>query len=380
MDLSKRNTIQSNFSDRRALLKELRQKIQVAIEIEFATLPFYFYMYWSAYMHPDAENAPPRVKRSATLLKSIIMEEMFHFVTMCNVMTAIGGHPKLDAKHIPEYPTTLPGHSEVNNFEIHLEKLDLHSISTAIRIEMPAAEDAPPQGNLWSTIGQMYEYIYNLIRHPLLTDEDFNKGFQMNQWSGPSQIYLYQNHPVKDHEVKWFTIHCKQDALDAIDEIVAEGEGFEEGSLLESEGGHEKAHFYKFVEIYEHMGGYVPHDQLALFHNPKFLSELKTNDHFDADKYGEFMAYILPMVKDPKQHTGQYDPAGLQANSDFNSAYTNMIRQIEASFRTRNPGVIHFSPMFGLQTAAQAVISHQLKSGEQCGPSFEYVDDVKPFG
>ncbi|MEQ9245668.1 MAG: ferritin-like domain-containing protein, partial [Nitratireductor sp.] len=82
-------------------LQWLKNALQVAIQLELATLPPYLTAYWTI------KDARHYVKRS---MKEIWREEMNHFGLACNALVAIGGTPLLtDSVVVPIYPGPLPG-------------------------------------------------------------------------------------------------------------------------------------------------------------------------------------------------------------------------------------------------------------------------------
>ena len=72
--------------------------LQMAINIEFGTLPPYLYALYSI---KPGTNAP-----ASSRIKSVAMEEMVHMCLACNILNALGTNPVLTA---PTYPGPLPG-------------------------------------------------------------------------------------------------------------------------------------------------------------------------------------------------------------------------------------------------------------------------------
>ena len=74
----------------------VHEAVQIAIKLEFATIPPYLTALWSI-----KDSAAP----AARSILEIVLEEMLHMATMCNVLTAIGGTPRLSAPGgVPLYP------------------------------------------------------------------------------------------------------------------------------------------------------------------------------------------------------------------------------------------------------------------------------------
>lgn len=112
-------------------VQDLQESLRMAARLEFSTIPPYLCAEWSI----KAETDPNQV---AKMLHGIVLQEMLHMGLVLNMLTAIGGQPKIaEADFIPDYPTDgLPG-----NVHPHL-KVDLLPLGTAaldafMQIEFP---------------------------------------------------------------------------------------------------------------------------------------------------------------------------------------------------------------------------------------------------
>jgi hypothetical protein len=83
---------------------DLRDALQLAMQLEFSTIPPYLCAQWSI----DRGADPGGV---AGLIRKTVIQEMYHFALAGNVLSAIGGVPAVaNADFIPIYPTNkLPG-------------------------------------------------------------------------------------------------------------------------------------------------------------------------------------------------------------------------------------------------------------------------------
>jgi rubrerythrin len=68
---------------RLALLKD---SLQVCIDLEFGTIPIYLAALWSI-----KDNLDPVAKS----IRHIVQEEMLHLALVCNLLSSIGGDPKI---------------------------------------------------------------------------------------------------------------------------------------------------------------------------------------------------------------------------------------------------------------------------------------------
>ena len=83
-------------------IKDLREDLQTALEIEHATIPPYM-------------TALATLKTSGNVdirhrLRKVFIQEMFHLTLVANILNAVVGKPSLNSLgFIPDYPSVLPG-------------------------------------------------------------------------------------------------------------------------------------------------------------------------------------------------------------------------------------------------------------------------------
>ena len=81
---------------------DVKMALQIAIELEHATLPPYLCALYSI--------KPGFNQEVATLIRSVVLEEMLHMALACNILIAIGGQPSIGKPgFVPRYPGPLPG-------------------------------------------------------------------------------------------------------------------------------------------------------------------------------------------------------------------------------------------------------------------------------
>ena len=79
----------------------LKQAMQAAVELEYATIPPYLTAYWSVKNSSDA---------SAVTIRQIAIDEMLHMGLVCNMLTGLGQTPVINTPAVlPTYPGPLPG-------------------------------------------------------------------------------------------------------------------------------------------------------------------------------------------------------------------------------------------------------------------------------
>lgn len=202
----------------------LIEMLEVAAQLEFATIPPYLCALWSI------EN---ELDPAAESIREVVQEEMLHLALVCNLLVALGAEVKL-REWAPRYPRKLPG--EVHqDLIVSLRKFDRDSLLGFIQIESPEKrpdnvdiEHGDPYWEGGKTIGALYEIILAAFRHlkpPLQTDR---------QVTGP---------------LSWRSVATLADVEWAIRIIQHQGEGAVIGPLDSSQA--DLAHYYRFLELYK---------------------------------------------------------------------------------------------------------------------------------
>lgn len=114
--------------DREDKLFVLKELLNCAVVLEFATIPIYLQAMWSI------KDNNCDVARS---IRNIFQEEMLHMAMVCNMIVGIGGEPRIyDPENGLKYPAGLPGdvHPELY---LYLEGLNDCSLRNFIEIELP---------------------------------------------------------------------------------------------------------------------------------------------------------------------------------------------------------------------------------------------------
>jgi hypothetical protein len=199
----------------------LKEALQLAMQLEFSTIPPYLCAQWSIREDPD---------RVEGILHRVASQEMIHFALAGNLLAAIGGTPAIaHPDFLPKYPLkVLPG-GIPQRMAVDLKPLTRKQIAVFMQIEYP---EFPPialaQSRRAATIGAFYSTIA----------ETFNS-----------------LQPTIDQNARWVEvpfatkIQTVADAVSAIERIKNEGEGVED-SPEEPVADHSYAHYYLFKEIY----------------------------------------------------------------------------------------------------------------------------------
>ena len=197
----------------------LKDALQLAIQLELATLPPYLTARWTIKSSQDP------VAKSIQVIRG---EEMLHFGLACNLLAAIGGAPVIaDPAVVPRYPGPLPGNIRPG-LVVALRKLSPDQARVFMDIEYPqggpvarAAAADPPV-----TIGEFYESIVKAFEdlHPEISAD--------RQIEGPLGL---------------FKMTSLAGVRDGIRLINLQGEG-SDASPEEAPG--DLAHYYRFGEIH----------------------------------------------------------------------------------------------------------------------------------
>src|ERR1700748_2349954 len=79
---------------------ELTDKLQLALMLEFCTIPVYL-----TAMYSIVDNKPYAYQ----LIRSVVLEEMLHMNLVANLLLSIGEKPEfVSNKYFPNYPCYLP--------------------------------------------------------------------------------------------------------------------------------------------------------------------------------------------------------------------------------------------------------------------------------
>jgi hypothetical protein len=136
-------------------LDELRATAQLAIEVEFTTIPPYLTALYSLTdTSSDAYQA----------LRSIVVEEMFHINQAANLLIGIGGAPCFTDRAAPTYPTYLPSARKTTTPYVGLFRASQAVFEDVfMAIEAPAPYSAPAEGRNYQTIAQLYRALEEAI-------------------------------------------------------------------------------------------------------------------------------------------------------------------------------------------------------------------------
>ena len=320
-------------------IEDARKLVQMAIDVEFGTLPPYLYAMMSI---PEGENTIAFVR-----IKSVVMQEMIHMCLACNILNAIGGLPKINP---PVYPGPLPGGID-DNLDIHLYPLSKEAMKQAMDIEQPEDPIKFPvlkatEGAHSLTIGQFYDALDKYLG--TLPD---------NEW----KVNRHQINDSQFFQGQLFAVNNYKDAQEAIEIIVSEGEGAPDSPL---DFQNHLAHYYRFKEVYK---------------NKVLVKDNNEKGYAWGGDLGVNWNAVYPAITDPQVHDFSNDSAAAkQAQLDCNIAYTKMVDELSIAFNDSQGHLGNaVQAMFDLRKAGLKAFNTPLneQTKEVAGPSFVYTSN-----
>ena len=316
--------------------KSVRDSLQNAIELEHATIPVYLYALYSL----DADLNAGIVQ----ILESVVVEEMLHMTLAANVLSALGGSPRIDRPgFIPTYPGPLPGGVQ-SDLTVSLAPFSLQQLDTFLQIEEPEhpltiKAAALPAGTI--TIGDFYHAISDAIAV-----------------LGPGAfVNPPRNQVGPDLMRESVVVIDVPTAQRAIRTIIDQGEGT--SKTPEEIVGDDYAHYYRFMQIKKgHLLVPAPGNDppWAYAGAPIVLNP-------DG-------VYNLTLASTYPEGSGQ-----AFANDNFNYTYTSLLASLHALF-SGDATAAQFNRAIGLMMSlkgqAKAMAEGIPNPGVIIGPSFEY--------
>ncbi|MET7636371.1 ferritin-like protein [Streptomyces sp. NPDC005078] len=328
----------------------LNDSLQQAIMLELATLPPYLCGLWSI--------ESPQDEIVLTTIQEIVFDEMSHLGLACNMLTTIGGTPRLaDERLVPKYPGPLPGGVRPG-LSVSLSGLSQRSLDMYSQIEKPDDPFVESTTNTATSIGAFYTAILEAFKsHRSLI-------------KGTRQVARDMSSHGKGNSV--VALGSFEEVEQAIMIIKEQGEGTSVSpeNPFPGEPG-ELAHFYAFREI---------------FHGRKLIKISERPKEFDFRGAEIHMPKTLPMGTVPKGGWAQ-GPLGVPAGptrellDTFNQHYSSLLRFLEQAWQADQPSKAAellgkaVGEMFSLQQPARDLMKIPLPdgSGLTYGPEFQYV-------
>ena len=324
----------------------LYHHLQKAIELEHSTIPPYLTALFS--LKPDTN------REIAQLLHKIVVQEMLHMTIVCNILNAIGGHPKIASPHfMPDYPGHLPMRIGGPDFIVGIEGFSKALVRNTFMVIEEPENPIPPSRLMvapedeYRTIGEFYAALKAKIRE--LPESIFGIGGTKNQvltWLRPDQL---------------FAITSADTACAGIDIIIDQGEGSSTSPFEGANSSHDPAHYYKFAEIVEGRR-ITPHPAPYAFNGPEI----------PFDQTGVYPIKANCKIAD--------FPLGSQARTridQFAYTYSSLLNALDKTFNG-SPGNIDtaIGLMYSMKMEAVALMQTPVpgEPGLTVGPSYVYTN------
>jgi hypothetical protein len=361
---------------------QLRKLLRRAILIEHTTIPPYL---CALYSLQEGSN-----EESAEVIKSVLVEEMLHWILAANVLNAIGGEPSVnDPRFIPTYPSNLldllntksdsvpsslddllkidaltaskGAQSDAANdaIEVGILKFSEEAIDVFLEIESPVPVGGESSGN--PTIGSFYKIIIDGLE--TLEAEAQSKGesiFTQDPERAKRQITPEHYYGSGGKIIVVDDIHTARKALK---EIVFQGEGFDPRFFDEdiSIGDYDEiGHFYRFNQIKK--GRYYEEGDTPATgpRGPTLLVEWNK---------------VYPMKPNPTLSDYRHNPELLEKGKAFNQGYMSLLDKMQNAF-TGHPDSLQEAVvfMFRLKYLAGELLKNPIgESNMSAGPIFGYL-------
>ncbi len=328
-------------------LEELFPMVQSAIELEHSTIPPYLTAMFSF--------KPGTGSYIRTVIHSIVIEEMLHMTIACNILNALGGSPAINKKDfVPEYPGPLPmgiggnlivglqGYSKevVKNVFMEIEEPEHPLVLKDKPVAMVSAEET------YKTIGDFYNALIAKINDiaPDTLPGDASK--QVTSGFFAKEVL--------------FPIIKKEDAVNAINIIIEQGEGTESSP---ADFDSEIAHYYKFEELYK--GRQLIKDPGAPY-----------GYSFSGDEIPFDPADVQPIFPNTKAEMLPEGSEERRRVDEFNNTYSSLLYGLHRTFNG-DPGYLNqtLGLMFDMKLATEKLCAMPFpgKTGFTIGPTFEWV-------
>lgn len=308
-------------------LQWLREGLQAAVALELSTLPPYLCGYWSI-TAPSSE--------AARLISHIAVDEMFHMGLVSNMLTAIGGTPRIvEAATEISYPGRLPGGVRPQ-LSVYLSGLTKNYVKEVfMEIEMPEHPLAYTSEGV-PTIGAFYDALLDAFK-------------DVNPTIDPAR-QLTSNVGAANKLVAMTDLGVVEESIALIKE---QGEGTPESPS----GGSAPAHYYRFGELY---------------HGHK-LGWTGTDWKFDGDPVAFPDTY--PMGRLTTASWPKPAPNVAALLTTFNQTYTTMLGHLDKAWETGSAAELSASigTMYQLASPARSLMQMPLpdSDGTQTyGPEF----------
>ncbi len=339
----------------------LRELLQVALQVEFSTIPPYLTALYSI-----KDKSSPAYQ----LVRGVVMEEMVHLNLAGNLLNAVGGTPRLvvtrgeEVVFPPRYPQHLSEKAADGGPYLQLMPASRELFrETFMRIEQPAQPDAPAQEDEFTTIGQLYLAVEKLFRRYDEVCGEYRTEYQSDDWN------------FGNNGGTVIVVDSLRTALEAINEVVEQGEGAD----LTNRPADQKYEIKQPWGQYEYYG-----PRADGTYGPVLGTPLEMSHYFKFKAIADGttpLPPVYPMTPNPGR-VGQYENPVAQRLSDmFDLCYSELVDQLEIALGGRRDEgswdrEAFFTRVVPLMRVALPVLATQLMQTPVVAPAYTTVDPV----
>ncbi|HZJ66651.1 MAG TPA: ferritin-like protein [Kofleriaceae bacterium] len=304
----------------------IKQSLQSALELEYATLPLYL----SSMFSLEVQNYT-----AYNTIRSVAMEEMVHMAIACNMLAALGGSPRIKNIAIRFPVRGLPGGAEPD-LHVSLAPYSKNQLRNFLRIETPQLllRDLRRHES-YPTIAAFYES----IRDAIVASADavraaVKAGGPANQVGDDIGFTTIQYNPKVDP----VPTLCA-----AIDEILEQGEGASAGNLITTTSYEtEESHYAKFGSLFYGAHYQEPNPRIELSRETEYL-------FFQGGKIGwPTVVNTLAVPADGYARLLALDPASSAVTADltaFDTAFSSLLSALDAAWN--GPAAVSWKTLGG---------------------------------
>ncbi|MBO9474103.1 ferritin-like protein [Shimia sp. R10_1] len=354
-----------DLADARAELCALLQK---ALMLELSTIPPYATALYSILQEGQYNRSDPELVNAEPIevIRQVMVEEMLHMVLVANVLNSIGGTPQMtNPSLLPTYPYDLLGGRGPT---VYLRRFTPEQVKRFRQIETAPESPDPGRRGDYHTIGGFYIFIKTRLKdicdsfgveeifigeedRQITNDDYYGAGGQVIEVAGSAQERY-------------------DAAIEAIDEIMEEGEGAclghragDKDPIPGPEGHEDVAHFFKFNEIL-HSRYYHPDDPVE---GPPTGKDLIVD-----------WRAVAPMRDNPARDHIVGHPDIEAMSQAFNVTWSKLLLGLERAFNGERAALRQLVPvMYELKSNAIRLMRTPLPdgSGETAGPTWTFLSE-----
>jgi Ferritin-like len=308
----------------------LRESLQAGIELELSTIPLYLCAMWS--IKTQSGDVYDQIKK-------VVFQEMFHLGLVCNLLTTIGGTPRLASpSSVPKYPGSLPGGVRPT-LNVYLSGLTRQVVKEVfMEIEYPQAGPiAFALTTTYPTIGDFYDAVSDAFVTNAASITGANQLTASNSLLGSLTA-----------------ITTPDQVRRAIGMIKEQGEGTTQ-SPEATDFGSELAHYYRFAEIY---------------HGKKLIKMATGDWKYEGDDVP--FPEVYPVARVP---AGGYPD--IPAAVAFDKLFTKLLHQLELAWANGDQDQLDDAMLLKMRELtglARSLMQTPLDAGAfTCCPGFTYL-------